>query len=58
MGRGILACLTLLIGWPALAFAGLAAAAQPAPALGDLGLVALGVGLIGTGLAVLRRRSR
>jgi hypothetical protein len=46
------------VGWPALAFAGLASAAQPAPALGDLGLAALGIGLVGTGLAVLRRRSR
>ena len=41
---------------PAMVWAGNIAPAAPAPALGDFGLIALGVGLAGTGLAALRRR--
>lgn len=57
MRRGILACLTVLTLWPAGVSAGFAQPTQPAPALGDGGLLALGVALVGAGIAVVRRRS-
>ncbi|MBI3781848.1 MAG: hypothetical protein HY270_00450 [Deltaproteobacteria bacterium] len=53
MKASILVLLTLLI--PASAFAGLAVRSQ-APALGDAGLIGVGVGLFGAGLLSLRNR--
>jgi len=40
---------------PALAWAGGAPAPVTAPALGDAGLIALGAGLLGAGVAFLRK---
>jgi hypothetical protein len=42
---------------PAAAWAGRdIRALSPAPALGEAGLIALGIGLVGAGLAFLRKR--
>ena len=47
--------LAAILMTPAMAWAGRQLVA-PAPALGDIGLIALGVGLLGAGLSVLRKR--
>ena len=55
MKRGTLVLLVAALLVPLSAWAG-RETVSPAPALGDLGLVALGVGLVGTGIAFLRKR--
>jgi hypothetical protein len=54
MIRGI-AAFVLPILAPVVAHAG-TALTQPAPALGEAGLIVLGVGLAGIGVAYLRKR--
>jgi hypothetical protein len=61
MSFGKLVILAAAIVVPAIAWAGggpgpIPAAAPAAPVLGDAGLIALGVGLLGTGVALLRKR--
>jgi hypothetical protein len=57
MKRGVLVVLAATLLVPISAWAGFATkAASPAPALGEVGLIALGVGLVGAGLARLRKR--
>lgn len=50
----VLSAAALLV--PLSAWAGFPAQNLPAPALGDAGLIALGVGLLGAGVAFLRKR--
>lgn len=57
MKRGVLVVLAATLLVPISAWAGFATnAAAPAPALGEVGLIALGAGLVGAGLASLRKR--
>jgi len=51
-------CLILIRLLPAVVDAGTTVARPSAPALGEAGLVALGIGLLGAGVALLRRRNR
>jgi hypothetical protein len=57
MKRGVGVVVLLAVGLlvPFSAWAGIARV-TPAPALGDIGLIALGVGLVGVGIASLRKR--
>lgn len=57
MKRGVLVVLAATLLVPISAWAGFTTkAAAPAPTLGEVGLIALGVGLVGAGLARLRKR--
>ena len=53
VGVVVLLAAALLI--PLSAWAGLAKV-SPVPVLGDIGLIAMGVGLVGVGIASLRKR--
>ncbi len=52
-GKLIILAVTVMV--PTLAWAGTLVTRQPAPVLGDAGLIALGVGLLGAGVALLRK---
>jgi hypothetical protein len=57
MKCGVLVVLAMTLLVPISAWAGFAVkAVSPAPALGEVGLIALGVGLVGAGVAYLRKR--
>jgi len=57
MKRGVLVVLAATLLVPISAWAGFATkAVSPAPALGEVGLIALGVGLVGAGVAYIRKR--
>jgi hypothetical protein len=53
VGVVVLLAATLLI--PLSAWAGISKV-SPVPVLGDIGLIAMGVGLVGVGIASLRKR--
>lgn len=55
MKYGKLIVLAATVMSPVAAWAGITVPA-PAPALGEVGLIALGVGLVSAGLAFLRKR--
>lgn len=54
MGVATFFVLTMVL--PAVLWAGGRVARAEAPAMGELGLLALGVGLVGAGVALLRSR--
>jgi len=56
MKRCALILLAAALLAPLSAWAGFVTQSQPAPALGDAGLIALGAGLLGAGVAFLRKR--
>jgi len=55
-GKLVILAATMVV--PAMAWAGGAAPppVEAAPVLGDAGLIALGIGLVGAGVAFLRKR--
>ena len=55
MKRRILVLFAAALLAPLSAWAGVTTQNLSAPALGDAGLIALGVGLLGAGVALLRR---
>lgn len=54
-GVGVVVLLAAALLIPLSAWAGLAKV-SPVPVLGDIGLIAMGVGLVGVGIASLRKR--
>jgi len=55
MRRGTVILLAVILLAPLSAWAGFRPQTQAAPVLGDAGLIALGIGLLGAGVAFLRR---
>ena len=55
MRRGVLVLVAAALMLPLPAWAGFVERGAPAPVLGEVGLIALGVGLVGLGLGFLRK---